>query len=440
LKKGFKFKLLLGSILALTVFSTTLGADKAKEERAEKQVEKRAKRGLLANIVELKEISDIMDIVLENHVTEKKIDKKSLMHGAIKGMMQSLDDSYSVYMTKKELDKFNEDITGEYAGVGMVIQKKIDEPLEVVSPVEDTPAFKAGIKPKDKIVSIDGKPIYSLTDDKVIKMLRGKEGTKVKVTLTREGVEGTKEIELERQIINLKYVKHKMLNKKDKIGFLRITQFGENVHKDVEKSLTALKKQGMKGLILDLRSNPGGSLEEAIRISSYFLKKGKVVSVKGKVGGDQVYNRKGKYYGDFPMVILVDQGSASASEIVSGALKDHKRALLLGEKTFGKGLVQSLIPLPDGDGIKLTIAQYFTPSGAYINKKGIEPDVKISEPDGYLFNEGFITNVDETASKENRDKIIEKVKGKEEAKKLKEKEDVQLKSAEGILKGLILKK
>ncbi|MDO4690284.1 MAG: S41 family peptidase [Fusobacterium sp.] len=421
--------------------------------------------GFLYNLRELKEISDIMDLIQDRYVDNsdakkakektdeekskedkaeetkkeeiKEITKKSLMQGAVKGIIESLDDPHSSYFTKKELREFQEDIKGKYVGVGMVIQKKVNEPLVVVSPIEDGPAYKAGIKPRDKITEIDGKSIYSLTSEESVKKLKGKKDTIVKVTVYREINNTTKVFELKREEIELKYVKHKMLE--DNIGYLRLTQFGTDVHKDIEKALEDLKKSGMKGLVFDLRSNPGGELTQSIKIASMFLKNGRVVSTRPKKGEEVFFNREGKYYGDFPLVILINGGSASASEIVSGALKDHKRAVLVGEKTFGKGSVQTLIPLPDGDGIKITTAKYYTPKGISINGTGIEPDVKVEDKDYYLISEGSITNVDEKEEKNNKKERIKEIKGEKAAEEVENHKDIQLEVGKGVLKGMFLK-
>jgi len=419
-------------ILSIVVFSFVYASSKTDQNQ------ETAKRGFLANLAELKELSDVMDIIVENHVgdEEELPEKKDLMQGALKGMIDSLGDPYSVYFSKEEMESFKEDIQGKYAGVGMVIQKKVDEPLVVVSPIEDTPAFDAGIKPKDKIISIDGESTYKMTSNEAVNLLKGEPGTEVTVTIFRESAKETKEVVLKRAIVELKYVKSSM--KDDKIGYLRLTQFGEDVYTDVKTALVGLKKDGMKALVLDLRSNPGGALDQSIKIASMFLESGRVVSVKGRTGQEQVYMREGRYYGDFPMVVLINEGSASASEIVSGALKDTGRAILVGEKTFGKGSVQSILPLPDDDGIKLTIAKYYTPNGISIHGTGIEPDVKVVESDDYLFFDGFITNVDEEETKENRQEIIKEIKGEEEAERIANIKDSQLETAMGILKGIMV--
>ncbi|WP_297598671.1 S41 family peptidase [uncultured Cetobacterium sp.] len=395
--------------------------------------------GFITNIKELKEMSDIMNIIKENHVGgEKDPTNITLMQGALKGMMESLDDPHSTYFTKEELESFKEDIEGKYAGVGMVIQKKSDEPLLVVSPIEDTPAYLAGIKAKDKIVAIDGESTYKLTSEQCVKKLKGEPGTSVKLTVYREEAKETKDVELKRSIIELKYVKSRIIDKN--IGYLRLTQFGEDVYKDVKKDLEGLLKKGAKGIILDLRSNPGGSLGQAVKISSMFIPEGKIVSTKGKTGDEEIAYREGKYFGDFPLIILINEGSASASEIVSGAIKDYKRGILIGEKSFGKGSVQTLLPLPDGDGIKITIAKYYTPSGVSIHGKGIEPDILVEEKDDFLFFNGFVTNVNEEETKENRNEIIKEVKGEEEAKKIMSKGDIQLDRAVLEMNKLLEKK
>ena len=412
--------------------------------------------GFLSNMRELKEISDIMDIIQDSYVenanaqkikeeknkktTQKNtgVTKKSLMQGALKGMMESLDDPHSVYFTKEEMRSFQEDIKGKYVGVGMVIQKKVGEALTVVSPIEDGPAYKVGIKPKDKVIEIDGESTYNLTSEEASKRLKGKANTVVKVKVYREVNKMTKVFELKRETIELKYVKSKMLD--GGIGYLRLTQFGDNVYPDMKKALEDLQAKGMKGLILDLRSNPGGELGQSIKIASMFIEKGKIVSTRQKKGEESVYSREGKYFGNFPMVVLINGGSASASEIVSGALKDHKRATLIGEKTFGKGSVQTLLPLPDGDGIKITIAKYYTPNGISIDGTGIEPDTKIEDKDYYLISDGTITNIDESQQKENKKEIIKEVKGEKAAKEVDTHKDIQLEAGVKAIKGMINKK
>jgi len=359
--------------------------------------------GFLSNMRELKEISDIMDIIQDSYVenanaqkikeeknknTNQKntgVTKKSLMQGALRGMMESLDDPHSVYFTREELRSFQEDIKGKYVGVGMVIQKKVGEPLTVVSPIEDGPAYKAGIKPKDQIVEIDGESTYNLTSEEASKRLKGKANTSVKVKVYREANKLTKVFELKRETIELKYVKSKMLE--GGIGYLRLTQFGDNVYPDMKKALEGLQAKGMRALILDLRSNPGGELGQSIKIASMFIEKGKIVSTRQKKGEETVYSREGKYFGNFPMVVLINGGSASASEIFAAAMQDYNRAIIVGQQTFGKGTVQqsrSLNFVYDLDKdplgyIQYTIQKFYRINGGSTQLKGVDADIKFPE-------------------------------------------------------------
>ena len=267
------------------------------------------------------------------------------------------------------------------------------------------------------------------------KLLKGKSGTTVKVQIYKESEKKTKDITLKRETIKLENVSSKMLN--NKIGYIKLTQFGDDVDVQVAKSLEKLQKDGMKGLIFDLRNNPGGRIDQAIKIGSMFIDKGVIVSERTKDGKETVNMREGKYYGDFPLVILINEGSASASEIVAGAVRDYKRGLLVGEKSFGKGSVQVLLPLPDGDGIKLTIAKYYTPKGENIHGKGIKPDIIIEEDEDYLFYDGLVTNINEKEQAESKKRILNDVVGKEEAEKLAKKQDKQLQQAEAAIASML---
>jgi carboxyl-terminal processing protease len=428
----FKKANLLKTLAAFALLASVTQAKAQNESQA----------GFLSNLRELKEISDIMDIVNGNYVGEKTPDRKKMMQGAIRGMMEALDDPHSNYFTAEELKSFQEDIKGNYIGVGMVVQKKKNEALLVVSPIEDAPAYKAGIRPRDQIVAIDGESTYNMTSEESAKKLKGAPKTSVKVTVFREGAKETKDVVIERAEVQLKYVKDRIADEDGKIGYLRLTQFGDNVYPDVKKAVEDLQKQGMRALVFDLRSNPGGSFEQAVKIASMFIKDGKIVSTKTLSGQEEVRQREGKFYGDFPLAILINGGSASASEIVAGAVKDHKRGMLIGEKSFGKGSVQTLIPLPDGDGIKLTIAKYFTPNGVSIHGAGIDPDVVVEEKDSYMLFDGVgsVTNVDENTAKESRKELIKEVKGEEAAKEFETHKDVQLETAVQKLKELLKEK
>jgi carboxyl-terminal processing protease len=364
-------------------------------------------------------------------------------------MVDSLGDQHTSYFTKEELKSFEEDISGEYAGVGMVVGKK-DKILSVVSPIEDTPAYKAGMRTNDYILEIDGKSTVDLSIEECVKLLKGKPNTTVKIVVAREGVKKPFDVILTRAIIKLKYVKQKMVQ--GNIGYVRLTQFGEGVTADVRKAVDELVNSGAKGIILDLRNNPGGTLLDAVGISSIFIdsvknqegkiEKAVIVSTKDKKGKVEVFrsvaSENNKAYTDLPMVIMINEGSASASEIVSGAIKDHKRGILLGEKSYGKGSVQQMIPLKDGDGIKMTIAKYYTPSGVCIDHKGIEPDVKVEEEEDYALYEGMVTNVVEEKQEKSVTESAVTTTGAVAKNTKAKKDDKQLNTAIGILKGLII--
>lgn len=386
------------------------------------------KTGFMSNIKQLKEISDIMDIVQENFVGDKEINKEILMQGALRGMIESLEDAHSNYFSKDGMEDLENQINGEYTGVGMIIRKYSNEPVTVELLIEGTPAFKAGIRPNDKIMKIDGESTYNMELEDASKKLKGKVGTNVKLMIYREKEKKEKEVVLKRANIKLENVKSKILD--NKIGYIKLTQFGTDVDLQVAKSLEKLQESGMEGLIFDLRNNPGGKIDQAIKIGSMFIKEGVIVSERPKKGKEMFSEREGKYYGDFPLIILINEGSASASEIVSGAVRDYKRGLLLGEKSYGKGSVQVLMPLPDGDGIKLTIAKYYTPNGENINGIGIEPDIKVEEKDDYLFYDGLITNINEKSQEKSKEKLLKSSVGEKEAEDLISREDKQLKAAE----------
>lgn len=393
------------------------------------------KIGFMNNIKQLKEISDVMDIIQENFVGDKKIDKTTLMQGALKGMIDSLEDPHSNYFSKKGMEDLEGKMKGEYSGVGMIIRKGANEPVTVELLIEGSPAFNAGIRPNDKILYIEDKSTYDIELEEASRLLKGKSGTKVKLKLYRESEKKEREITLTRADIKLENVRSKMLD--GNVGYIKLTQFAEDVDLEVKRELEKLLSQGMEGLILDLRNNPGGIIGQAIKISSMFIEEGVIVSERPKKGKEIFSYREGKYYGDFPLVILINEGSASASEIVSGAIRDYKRGLLIGEKSFGKGSVQVVLPLPDEDGIKLTIAKYYTPKGENIHGKGINPDIVVEEDEDYLFYDGFITNVNDKDQEASKEKLLTSVVGKEKAEKLIKKEDKQLKTAEAAVISMI---
>ncbi len=385
--------------------------------------------GYTKDIAELTRIVDVINIIESRFVgKEETPNKEELYKAAISGIITKLDDPYSEYLTTEDLKEFSEDMEGEYVGVGMAVQKKKGEPMEVTSPFVGSPAEKVGIRIKDKIIKVDGKDILPLTATETTKMLKGKENTKVEIEITREGQKNPLKFVVTRAKIKLEMVESKMLD--NKIGYVSLLRFGNNVGDEVQKAVENLQSQGMKGLILDLRLNPGGSLQEAQDISSLFVKEDLIVSLKYKNGQEQKYMRTKQQLGNFPMVVLINKGSASASEIVTGVIKDYKRGTVIGETTFGKGIVQQIIPLKSNDAIKLTIAQYFTPKGNYIHGKGIEPDIKVPMEE-LIALKGYTNESEEAKSirKKELEEILVKDKGSEEAKKIIAEGDIQLKRA-----------
>jgi len=319
----------------------------------------------------------VLEQVREHYVDQDKIAYKDLIYGAMRGMLQSLD-PHSQFMDPEMYNDMKDDTAGEFGGLGIVISMK-DGLLTIVSPMEDTPGFRAGLLSGDKIIEIDGKSTDGLALQEAVKKLRGQPGTKVTIKILRPKTQDIRALELTRAKINVPSVKDaKMLE--DGIGYLRIIQFNEPTGKALQDALDTLTKGNLRGLIVDLRNNPGGLLTSAIDVGEKFLKRGDlIVYTQGRnEKPQQTFRAKGRYhYLNFPMVVLVNGGSASASEIVAGALKDHQRAILVGERTFGKGSVQSVLPLDDGSAIRLTTAKYYTPSKRVIHERGIEPDIVV---------------------------------------------------------------
>src|SRR6185369_9925466 len=314
-----------------------------------------------------------------------------------------------------------------------------------ISPIEDTPAFKAGIKAGDQILKIDDKFTKDLAITDAVKRMRGIKGTKVTLTIMREGFEKTKEFVLERDIIQVKSVKFKVLD--DGYGYVRISQFQEKTDDDLEKALKSLQpdQKQLKGLVLDLRNDPGGLLDQAVRVSEHFTEEGKlIVYTEGREKDSKMRftARKGNKQANYPIVVLINSGSASASEIVAGCLQDHKRAVVMGTQSFGKGSVQTIIPLSDNSGLRLTTARYFTPSGRSIQAKGISPDILVEKieltgtekKEGMHIREKDLENHFETAGKESgEEKKIEKLPPYKTDEQVKS--DYQILRALDLLKG-----
>ncbi len=331
---------------------------------------------------ELKIFTEVLDIIQKNYVEKPK--PKELIYGAIKGMLNSLD-PHSSFLTPDEFKELQIETKGEFGGVGIEITLK-DGWLTVVSPIEDTPAYKAGIKAGDRIVKIDGKFTRDMSLNEAVKMIRGPKGTKVTLSIWRKGFKEPKDFVITRSIITIKSVKVKTLE--PGYGYVRITSFQENTTSELQKALSNLERQNkpLKGIILDLRNNPGGLLDQAVKVADVFLNKGLIVYIKGRKESARMdfYAHPNKHPHPYPIVTLVNEGTASAAEIVAGALQDHHRSLLIGETTFGKGSVQTIIPLEDGSALRLTTALYYTPSGRCIQATGIEPDLVLS--DGQVSN------------------------------------------------------
>ncbi len=393
---------------------------------------------------ELRAFSDIFERIKEDYVEE--VSDKELLENAIRGMLSGLD-PHSNYLNKDEFKELEIGTSGQFGGLGIQVSME-DGFVKVVSPIDDTPAYKAGVKAGDLIIRLDDKPVKGMTLSEAVKIMRGKPGEKIVLTIVREGEEKPLKIEVVRDIIQVTSVKSKILE--PDFGYLRISQFQVNTTKDLQKAINKLDdKNGrpIKGLILDLRNNPGGVLSGAVGVSDAFLNKGLIVYTKGRdPSANTKYNATpGDLLNGAPLIVLVNGGSASASEIVSGALKDHKRALIVGTKTFGKGSVQTIQRLPYGGAVKLTTARYYTPSGTSIQAKGITPDIisqrlKITEPDHKDFEP--LKEADLNKHLENNQKAeknSKKAKASDEIKHLAEK-DSQLYEALNLLKALSLYK
>jgi carboxyl-terminal processing protease len=318
----------------------------------------------------LKRFSQILDLVERNYVED--VTREDLINGAIQGLLQELD-PHSSYLAKEDFAEMQMDTSGEFSGIGIVISMENGR-LTVVSPIEDTPAYEADVRAEDIILEIDGSPAAEMTLNDAVKKIRGPIGSEVKLTILHKGEEAPVKVSIKRAKIPLHSVKDVELE--PGYVYLRLTRFRENTTDELKRATEKYKKN-LKGIILDLRNNPGGLLDQAVSVTDLFLEKGKIVFTKGRVPNAQMEFVAKKETTDInaPVIILINAGSASASEIVAGALKDHNRAILLGEKTFGKGSVQSVIPLSDGSGIKLTTARYYTPNGVSIQAQGIDPDI-----------------------------------------------------------------
>lgn len=380
----------------------------------------------------MKLFSEVMEKVRNDYVEGQDTSYRELVYGALKGMIDKLD-PHSEFMDPEKYKELQNDTQGQFGGLGIIIAMK-ENFVTVVAPLEDTPGFKAGILSGDRIIKIEGKSTENMGLQDAVKNLRGEPGTDVSITMMRPSSGEVKDYKLTRAIINVDMVKD-INGKKEfplgdnKIGYVRLVQFGEKTSDDLETALTKLKAQGMQALVLDLRWNPGGLLDQAVEVCQKFLPRGQlVVSTEGR-NSTQKFSAKG--HGDelhsMPIVVLVNLGSASASEIVAGCLQDLHRAIILGEKTFGKGSVQSIIPLDDGSALRLTTAKYYTPSHKVIHEVGITPNVVVPVTD-----------------EEERDIILRRTPGgietldEADRERIDNQRDPQLDRANDLLKGILL--
>ena len=323
---------------------------------------------------------DLFGEVLEKIKKEyvDKVDQSKMIDSAINGALQSLD-PYSAYMSPEIFESMQTDTKGEFGGLGIEISMEAGV-VKVISPIDDTPAAKAGIKAGDYIVKINGEQVQGKSLMEAVKMMRGPINSKINLTIRRKGEKKALEKTIIREIIQVKSVEAKMI--KENIGYLRLKSFNNNSSGQLVEKINNLEKKNKPiGYILDLRNNPGGLLTQAINVTDFFLNDGEIVSTKGKklIENRRFFAKKGDKVKGKPLIVLINGGSASASEIVAGALKDHKRAIILGENTYGKGSVQSIIPLSDGGGIRITVSKYYLPSGDSISEVGVAPDIFIEE-------------------------------------------------------------
>lgn len=385
---------------------------------------------------ELKIFSEAFSLVRKNYVEEAK--PKDLIYGAIKGMLSSLD-PHSGFLNPDAYKEMQAETKGEFGGIGIQIGIK-DGMLTVIAPIEDTPADRAGIKAGDRIIKINNEFTKDMGLHDAVSKMRGAPNTSVIITILREGWKETRDFTIVREMIKIKSVKYKVLE--DSIGYVKISQFQEQTANDLATALEKLSQEKINALILDLRNNPGGLLNSAVDVASQFLPPDKlVVYIKGRKGERTEYHtEKDGLICDVPMIVLVNEGSASASEIVAGALKDWNRAVILGAKTFGKGSVQSVIPLSDGSGLRLTTAMYYTPKGTSIQATGIVPDilVKLESKEKNKAHPVIREKDLERHLKNNQDSLQDEEEPKEPEEmvpvEVEEKEDTQLQRAIDLLK------
>lgn len=430
-----KKNLIFVSFLA-TIFSMTFILDSALEAKSTTDRQE-----------EIKKFTKVINTIERYYVDDIEID--AIIKKSLDGLLENLD-AHSAYLEPKAYTEMNIKTKGEFGGLGITVGLR-NGALTVIAPIEGTPADRAGLEASDIILKIDDKSSLGMSIDEAVSLMRGKPGTKINLTIVRENVDKPIDVEIVRDIIKIQSVYHKKY--KDDILYLRITSFDKNVEPDLKKAIKESRKWA-KGIILDLRNNPGGLLDQAVKTVDLFVDSGVIVSQKGKM---EVENREftassSRTETDLPMVVLVNAGSASASEIVSGAIQDHKRGVLLGDKTFGKGSVQLILPLNDKDAIRLTVARYYLPSGRTIQATGVTPDIEVKQAKIEEVKDRF--SIKEAELKDHLTAKLEEIDGKPKEKKQKDdskkeedknvlteenvSKDYQLRTGLNVLKALII--
>ncbi|HHH43169.1 MAG TPA: S41 family peptidase [Gammaproteobacteria bacterium] len=400
-------------------------------------------------VEELRTFSDVFGRIKNDYVED--VSDKEMLENAIRGMLSGLD-PHSAYLDQEQFKELQVGTTGEFGGLGIEVGME-DGFVKVIAPIDDTPAQRAGIEAGDLIIRLDDTPVKGLTLNEAVKIMRGKPGSVLRLTVVREGVDQPLKIDIKRDIIKVKSVKHRMLE--DGFGYVRISQFQSKTAENMVEAVEKLKKEAggaLKGMVLDLRNNPGGVLNGAVAVSDAFLKKGLIVYTEGRVNDSKLrFNATPDDILDTaPLVVLVNQGSASASEIVSGALQDHKRAIIVGSRTFGKGSVQTILPLSNGTAVKLTTARYYTPSGRSIQAEGIVPDIRLEpvrvskversfDPIKEADLSGHLSNGNGKKAKKKTG-AGDKEKTKQEEEESLAQKDYQLYEALNLLKGLAIQR
>ena len=383
-----------------------------------------------ASYANFKTFVTVLEKVKSHYVTP--VDDAKLFYGAYKGMIAELD-PYSQFMTREDIEQLAIDTEGEFGGLGIEITLDRNRVLMVITPLEDTPAMRAGVLPGDRIVEIESKNTYNMTLMDAVKILRGKPGTKVTITVVHEGRAKREKITITRDIIKVHSIRAtRMVDEKAKIGYVRMSNFQKTTADELDDAVKKLQDEGMKALILDLRRNPGGLLDSAVAVSDRFIAKGLIVSTKGRADGTahRFDAHKRGTYPNFPLAVLISGYSASGSEIVAGAIQDHHRGILVGKRTFGKGSVQTILPINDGAKLRLTTAKYYTPSGRMIHRDmdakeddpwGIQPDIEVTttyKEELGLFKHWQSERIEENIKNNNKKKPVpDKPKEPEKTKK-----------------------